>query len=124
MFGGGWEEVVGKLIWNACWWFRFFLPSYYSNKTKAVFSEIFERLGYDENILMASLKSQKMFIISILCVDKNARNEGIGSNLVTKALQNAANRNCDSSTVIVSNKFSKRLVKCKTLKLSKPIVTD
>ena len=60
IFGGGWEEWLGELIWKLCWWFSWFLPSYYANYTKGIFSDIFLRLGYDESKIMTNLKCQKV----------------------------------------------------------------
>jgi len=109
MFGGGWEEWVGEMIWKMCWWFRWLLPSYYANWTQGTFNNIFSLLDYDENKIMTEMESNKMWIISILCVDKKYRNQKIATNLVKSGMKLAKKYNCDSSAVIVSNIYSERI---------------
>ena len=126
-FGGGWEEWLGELIWRLCWWLRWILPKYYVNATKQIFSDIFQRLGYEEQQIMTELgtsrvsqmftflkfKENKCFfqlwVVTIICVDKTLRNKGIASKLVEAATSSASKHNCDSSAVIVSNKYSERI---------------
>ena len=50
-----------------------------------------------------------MWVVSIICVDKTRRNQRIASRLVEAATTSARKHNCDSSAVIVSNKFSERI---------------
>ena len=50
-----------------------------------------------------------MWVVSILCVDKNRRNQKIASKLLVAATTSARKHNCDSSAVIVSNKYSERV---------------
>ena len=61
-FGGGWEEWLGELIWRLCWWLRWLLPQYYVNTTKEIFSDIFHRLGYEEQNIMSSLGTSRVSI--------------------------------------------------------------
>ena len=50
-----------------------------------------------------------MWVVSIICVDKTRRNQRIASKLVTAATTSARKHNCDSSAVIVSNKYPQRI---------------
>jgi len=108
-FGGGWEEWLGELIWRLCWWLRWILPKYYVNATKQIFSDIFQRLGYEEQQIMTELGTSRLWVVTIICVDKTLRNKGIASKLVEAATSSASKHNCDSSAVIVSNKYSERI---------------
>ena len=64
LFGGGWEEWLGELLWRLCWWLRWLLPAYYANSTQGFFSEIFRRLGYDEDTIMTDIGGSRVSIIT------------------------------------------------------------
>ena len=51
----------------------------------------------------------QLWVVSIICVDKARRNQRIASKLVVAATTSARKHNCDSSAVIVSNKYSERI---------------
>ena len=65
-FGGGWEEWLGELIWKLCWWLRWVLPHYYVNATKGIFSDIFQRLGYEEQQIMSLLGTSRVSTYEVL----------------------------------------------------------
>ena len=60
LFGGGWEEWLGELVWRLCWWLHWLLPAYYANSTQGFFSDIFRRLGYDEDTIMTDIGGSKV----------------------------------------------------------------
>ena len=65
MFGGGWEEWLGEMIWKLCWLLRWILPQYYANWTQGIFSHIFKLLDYDENKIMTELGCDKVSSLKI-----------------------------------------------------------
>ena len=108
-FGGGWEEFLGGFIWKLCWILNWILPEYYGEHTHGIFSKLFDRLGFNENMVMSSLGCEKLYTVAVLCVRVGDRGRGLGSKLVREGEKRAKKRSCDCSAVIVSNLYSERI---------------
>jgi hypothetical protein len=80
-WGEGWEEWLGGLAWRLAWHLRHLLPDYYGEHTHGVFSPLLDRLGYDEEQLLAGLERQTLHVTAVLCVAKGSRGQGMGARL-------------------------------------------